>query len=533
MRFEFSRFLRDVERRVRRIKGLMLAATLLVYMSAAALAANLLLRFVFRGVPTGWGYVATAALLVAVPIAFVAGWSKRPSMSPMLLRLDDALGSDACISSLYEVRTHDTGGVFRDRLEASVAAAASSDWRRGLPVPKRTMGTLSAGILGVVMAAIVPLIPVSQPDVAASGTPQQSETSAAAQSSAFPDATHAADADDRDSSPSAMDPQEEMDISPRAPTEEHLSPTPDEELTLDSVLDDLTSLAEGRIQVDAPPTSEELMELAEAQEEARQALTEMLEELQQQMGGRPRPLTQQESRTMQDLASQTGNPEIEERTDELVDEPDPEQIGEKLQDLLEEMDPDAAPPETSPETDEEEGSGSGPSDTPQSTEISGDEEAGQRFLERTADELQEQADAETEGDGQPQEPSQPRDDSDAQDPQDEEGPDVRIAGEPDDLSQQGGSEGLGGLDEESADGEEVGFVREEAPSTVGEQGEFTDEFVTKGVPVEVGTASDGRATRIVDFEKMASIVRERGVPNEAVESVRKYFELITGAEGGS
>ncbi len=530
MRFDFAVFLYEVERRVRRIKGVSVASNLLLGAGLAALFVNLLLRFAFRAISPTWGYVAPAVLLVALPCAFVLGWSKRPVVTRTLLRLDDALGTHARISSLYEVVRADSAGLFRDRLETAVARDAA-DWRRALPIPKRTVRTLSAGALGLVLACSLPLIPLPPRDAVASALPQGSETSASeAFPSSLPEPTHPDGTSHADDSPTAMD--AELDVSPRQPTLETPPDGANEEVTLESVLDDLSSLSEGHAQVDAPPTTEELMELASAQEAARQALTEMLENLREQMGQNPRPLTQQESNTLQDLASQTGDPDIEERTDDLVDEPNPDQIGEKLQDLLEEADPNAEPPESSPESQENEGSSSGTSETPQSTEISGDEEAGQRFLERTADELQEQADAQSEGEGQPQAQSSPRDDNDAEDSEDENGQQVQLPGDPDDLSQQGGSDGLGGPNEEAPDGE-VGFVREEAPSTVGQEGEFLDEFVTKGVPVEVITTGGGTTVRIVDFERMASIVHERGLPEEALESVRKYFELITGLEGGS
>jgi len=531
MRFDFSAFLNAVENRVRRIEGTTLAAKLLLGSGVAALLVNLVLILAFRGVPSIWGYVVPAVVLVAVPVGYVIGWARRPAIPRVLLSLDDALGSHARISSLYEVLAADRDDVFRDRLQQAVTRD-TVNWKRGLRVPKRTLQTLSAGAVGLLVACALPLLPLPQPDVVASAIPSGIEASGSqAFPSALPGATHPEDSGSRDDTPAPIDP-DQLDISPRRPTTEMRSAEGNDELTLDSILDELSSLSEGQAQVDAAPTSDELMELAAAQEEARQALTEMLEELREQMGGSPRPLTQQESRTLQDMASQTGDPEIEERTDELVDEPNPDQVGEKLQDLLEELDPDAQPPETSPETDEDGDSGPGSSDAPQSTEISGDEEAGQRFLERTAEQLQEQADSETQGDSQPQGQMEPRDDSEADDENDEEGPDTRMAGEPDDLAQQGGSDGIGGIDEEPPAGE-VGFVREEAPSTVGQAGEFLDEFVTKGVPVELATTSDGVLSQRIDFDQMASIVRDRGLPEEALESVRRYFELITDPEGGS
>ena len=229
------------------------------------------------------------------------------------------------------------------------------------------------------------------------------------------------------------------------------------------------------------------------------------------------------------MASQTGDPAIEEQTNDLVDEPNPDQIGEKLQDLMEQLDPDSADPETSPESNQDKGDGS-EQNSPQSTEVSGDEAAAQQFLERTAEQLEEQANAEAEHGGEPQQPTSSQD---SEDPAQDGAEDVRVPGDPNDLAQTGGQDGLGVISGDDPQPGEVGFIREEPPSSVGKEGEFIDEFVTKGVPVEIGPSQDGVGTHVVDFERMDSILQDRDLPDEAVDSVRRYFELITQPEGGS
>ena len=62
---------------------------------------------------------------------------------------------------------------------------------------------------------------------------------------------------------------------------------------------------------------------------------------------------------------------------------------------------------------------------------------------------------------------------------------------------------------------------------------FINEFVTKGVPVVISPSETRTGTYIIDFERIESILHERGLPEEALDSVRRYFELITQSGGGS
>ncbi len=531
MRFDFSRFLLEVDHRFRRFRGLALACRLLFYASIACVAVSLGLRWLIPNPAFGLALLALVIPMSLAVAAFLLGWWKRPDLPHLLLQLDDQLDSGARISSLYEVLTRGHASIFRAQLECLVESI-STDWKRGITLPRRSFGFLSAGIAGVLVACGILIFPVSLP-MAVSSEPPQSETSATQMpisSMTGPSQEDTRITSDELSAPLEL--SEEAAFSQRDPTEELTQTQPNEELSLDSILDDLSTLSRGQAQVDAPPTSEELMDLAEAQEQARQALFEMLMDLRERMRNNPRPLTQRESQSLQDQAAQTGDPEIEQRTDDLVNEPNPDQIGEKLQDLMEKLDPDSADPETSPESSEQNGDGS-KQETPRSTEISGDEEAGQRFLERTAQQLKEQANAETEQDGaSPQQPSQ-QDEQDNQETSEDGSTDVRMAGDPDDLAQIGGEEGFGGISDDDPAPGEVGFIREDAPSTIGAEGEFVNEFVTKGVPVETAPSETREGTYVVDFERIESILHERGLPEEALDSVRRYFELITQPKGGS
>jgi len=94
----------------------------------------------------------------------------------------------------------------------------------------------------------------------------------------------------------------------------------------------------------------------------------------------------------------------------------------------------------------------------------------------------------------------------------------------------GGSDGPGGSSDED-DEREPGFIREEERAKIGSEGEFVSEFVTEGVPIELMPGSDGQEPSFrVSYEQIVSILRERGVPEGAIEIVRDYFNAIT--EGG-
>ncbi len=527
MPFDFSRFLLEIEHRFRRLRGLSLACRFLFYGSIGCIVCVLGLQWLIPGSNQGLQYLVLLIPFILTTAAFILGWWERPNLPHLLLHLDDKLDSGARISSLYEARVREQVSFFRDRLE-SLVESISTDWKRGIALQRRTLGFLSAGMVGVVVACIILVFPFSFPQAVSSESPEQSETSV----TQLPLASAPETSQDDTSTPpddiaAPIELSEEATASRTELAQELAQTGSNEELSLDSILDDLSSLSRGQAQVDVPTTSDELLEMAETQEQARQALSMMLQDLQQQMQNNPRLLTQQESRDLQDLASQTGDSEIEEKTDDLVDEPNPDHVGERLQDLLEEIDP-----ETSPEPTEESGDGSG-HESPRSTEVSGDDEAGQRFLERIADQLEEQANAETEQDEGHQRPANLQDEDDSQEPGQDGSTDVRLSGEPDDLSQVGGEDGLRGNTGDDPKPGEVGFIREEAPSTVGEEGEFIHELVTKGVPVEIAPSQDRTDTHYVDFERLDSILQERGLPDEALASIRRYFELITQPEGGS
>jgi len=528
MRFDFSRFLLEIEQRWRRFRGISFACQLLFYGSLVSIAAVVCLRWALPAMSRMQLLLSLVIPIALAVAAFIIGWWRHPHLPSLLLQLDDSLASGARISSLYEERLRGNDSFFRHRLE-SLVEALSADWKRGMKPRRRTVGFLSAGLSGILVASVLMVVPLPFQVAVPIESPLESESSVAIMPQSTPVDSTVSSATDGAAPP--LESREEISESSGNPQETR-SLDANEELSLESVLDDLSGFSRGQTQVDLPTTSEELLDLAQAQEDARQALSDMLEDLMEQMEGQPRPLTQQESQQLQELASQTGDPEVEEQTNDLVNNPDPNQMGEKLQDLMDEMDPDAEQPESAPDTNADTGDGSR-RDSPQSTEVSGDEEAGQKFLERTAERLEEQANAESQQEGESQQSLDSGSQDDSQDPSQDGPPQTRMSGDGEDVSQIGGDDGMGGPMGEGPEPGTVGFVHEDAPATVGEEGEFVDEFVTKGVPVEMAPSQSNESTRFVDFERMDSILEDRDLPDEAQASIRRYFELITQPEGGS
>ena len=530
MSFDFSRFLLEIESRARRLRGLSLACRLLFYGSLTSVLVVLSLRWLLPEQDQGYLFLALLIPLTLASGAFLLGWRKRPHLPHLLLTLDDELESGARISSLYEARLHGNESFFRQRLERLVETLAA-DWKRGIRLPRHTVGFLSAGLVGILIAVVFLLIPLPFPQASSMFAPERSEGSATRMPA--PTTSDITSSPPTDNAAVALETQERLPDSSAEPSTEHGQLSPNEELSLESVLDDLSDRSRGEPQmVDKPTTSEELRDLANAQEQAKQALSEMLQDLRDQMEGTPRPLTQQEAKGLQEVASETGDSDIEQMMDEIADEIDPADLSERMEDLIDELDSPSENPESASETNDDTEDGSR-RDSPQSTEISGNEEAGQKFLEQTAEKMEEQANAESQQEGQSQQPANSRSEDDAQNPEQDGNVQARMEGQADDLAQVGGEDGLGGTPGDEPDPETAGFVEEEAPSSIGEEGEFVDEFVTKGVPIEMTTSISGTTSHLVDFERMDSILQDRDLPDEAQASIRRYFELITQPEGGS
>ena len=144
MPFDYSRFLHALESRARKLRGLSVASHAMAIMSLAALGVMIAIRLLRIPFPY-WSLAAFVVPPLAVgAVGYAFGRSSRPRIPHLLLRIDDALGLNARLSSLYELRQRGGSSIFRQRIEAEVRDAAT-EWRTALPLGRRTILGGSAG----------------------------------------------------------------------------------------------------------------------------------------------------------------------------------------------------------------------------------------------------------------------------------------------------------------------------------------------------------------------------------------------------
>jgi len=303
---------------------------------------------------------------------------------------------------------------------------------------------------------------------------------------------------------------------------------PDRDQTLEDVMRDLSGMSPDEA-ILVPISPSEIEELARLQREAMRAIIQLLDDIRDRLESSPPSdppeLTEEELEALQRELDRGGlPPEVQEGLNELMNRPQPRSVEEIVEKLIEQF------------GDEQESEGKSSDDgeagLPQSTAVA----PNLQDIEDLLDELgqassNEEQGSEAGGPAGPDEDGGPSQNSDADG--------VPFAGDRpntdgedgiEDPDQVGGSDGPGG----SSDDEErkPGFIREEERAKIGSEGEFVSEFVTEGVPIELMPGSDGdEASFRVNYARIDSILRERGVPEGAIEIVRDYFNAIT--EGGS
>jgi|GEM_PF-1519566 len=534
MRFDFSRLLKDIASRYRRFRGLSLASRVLVYGGGLALALGIIVRLLLPKVPL-WAFsIAPFAALLASGIAFLVRWRQSLNLPTVLIRLDDALDTKARISSLYEVRERAEGGPIRDRLEALVAQA-TTNWEDGMPRPRGLSAYTWIGGLMILLSASLVILPLPALRTRAEAPLAQS-SNIDRSSTTIPSAIGQEDletaSETESGNPAPLLPADELNIVDDPGSETSNISPPEDDLNLNSVMQDLQEVGGSSSSLVRNPEGEGLSELSEAQQQALQTLTEMVEEILEQMRSEGRSsMSSNEAEALQSLAAETGDPDLEDLTDELANDSEAREDAEDaLQDLLNEIEEGENSGDDSGETME----GQSEAEQQDSTAVQGDEEAAERFLERTAQELEQQGAEDVELEGEQEQANPQSASSNPDEPSTEETSLTQVGENPEDDTMSGGAEGTPGEDTETGPEEEPQFVREEAPATIGAEGEFVNEFVTKGVPIETERATTGSGQmHRVDYARIDSILRQRGLPDEALDAVKRYFEAISQPEGGS
>ncbi len=521
MPFDYSRFLGVLEARARRLRGLSLASLGWAGTSAAVLAGMLAVRLLRIPLP----YWSLSALvlppLFAGAVAYAIGRSSQPRIPLLLLRVDDALGLKARLSSLYELRQRGGGSIFRQRIESEVRDAISG-WRSALPIARRTIVQGSAGVCCVALAfglAVVPLPSVSQSPLNLADTlstlaqdlrPDSTDGSAAPATEATAPMTLRTDGESREQSDTTA-----LEASDR------------NDATLDDIMRDLTGLSPNEA-VLVPVSPDEIEELAKLQGEATRAVRQLLERIRDRLEDSPptdsSELTPEELAALQREIDRGGlPPELEQGLNELMNRPESRSVEEIVEQLLDQFGDDAESESGSSEDEE--------SAPPQSTAVARSPQNIDELLEELGQASSDEGQGSDVGvSAGPNESGEPSQDTDGEQSAGDRSSIVGANGM-EDPSQVGGSEGPGGATDEEEQ-REPGFVREEEGAKIGSEGEFVNEFVTEGVPIELAPDSArGEPSFRVNYEQIASILRERGLPEGAIEIVRDYFNAIT--EGGS
>jgi len=519
MPFDFSRLLQSIAQRARWLHGLSVASIVLAAASIAALAAMIVVRALHIPVPF-W----TPITLVFLPAllgfaAYLFGRSAQPRLPDLLLLVDDRLGLKARFSSLYELRQRGGTSIFYCRIEDDVRNAV--DWQRALPLGRRTIlgGSTSACCIAAALSLALLPLPVriatpSDPIGYASATAPEREFDTAR--SLEPSAREAAGLP-------AAQPTIELDRS--AGTQ--IPGTPNTDHSLEDVMRDLSGMPTDE-SVIAPLSRDEIERLAAKQREARRALGELLDSIQDRLSGAPpgqQPyLTDHEREALQRELDREGlAPEMQQGINELLNPPQSRTVEEIVEQLVDQL----------ADGEESEGSdadGEGPA-APQTTAVAPSTQDIEELLEALGQSSSEEDGTDTielpAGAGEPGDASQSPDSELSQ----MDRPGLAGPGEEENSDQTGGTDGVGGMPglEEQQD---PGFIREQEQANVATHGHFVDEFITEGVPIESTSADDSdRLSLQVSYDRMLSILRERGLPDGAIDIVRDYFNAIT--EGGT
>jgi len=501
--FDLSRFLLRVERRARRIRAFRRAGPLLAGIAALAFLTQLLLHYAFR-LSLGQSAVlaAISVLLVLFLVSYLVFRAQKVRIPEMLLRIDHALGLDARLSSLYELRRRAGNRVFRAQIEKRLTGKLDA-WKRGLPLGKRAW--LGAAAFTVLLAAIFGFSHIPVPEAAESPTSQIATTPAGTVQQA------------EDAAPTGSSSvSEAVGTATSRETETPTSSPSREDVRLDNTLDQLGNL-------DTPDALagdtglEELGDLMARQQEAARALSEMIEEMREQMRQQQQQeLTQEQRQQLREQMNEGLAPETEQALRDLLSETDPD----TLQDLLDELAESLAagvPAEMPDDTPDEQ------SERP-SLEIALDNPEDWEAPQQSPAESSDQESADSQG--------SPEQGEGNVSPSGDDGADASQEGEtsPDLYGDSAGIEGNELEDLESED-QEANFTSEEPPFVIGDEGEFSD-FISKGVPIE--TLPEERDSSLLDsisFERIDSILGARGLSDDAVDAVREYFTRIT--QGGS
>ena len=494
--FRLSAVSREIERRARRFCGLRWASIGCVTGALLSLVAAGLCRL--EVLPLHWPSVSYVVVLLpasAGMLFYLFGFRRPTHLPRLLLKVDHSLQTGEKLSSLYELRQRGGRNVFRDRIERNLERQAFP-WRKGLSFNWRRSSSFALG--GAVLTALALLIIF----------PSTSSSSPPGAFSAPPSEAGDAYSPTSSSSPSQIRPGETA----APPT----SSSQAQELPIQRLEDPLSEIwntpaSEGSLleeEADLSGLMEEQRRLSEQLSELLSQIQERLEQQKQEQG--EGGLTQAERQAIMALLPQIGQSDIQEALESLLEETDPEALEEYLE-QAQNLAQGLTPPEELAE------------DTERGDDSSPRESEGEPEEQTFSWEMVEQQEEESGGES----PETSLNDPEQGPAGGEEEEEWRLGNEED---QSGGTGTEEREDQETTREELPDFVQEELTGTVGSQGRFQD-FITKGVPLEADPGTAEAATSFfVDYEMLRAILEGRAIPQDAHDTIRDYFQLITQGE---
>jgi len=251
-----------------------------------------------------------------------------------------------------------------------------------------------------------------------------------------------------------------------------------------------------------------LGELIEEQRQRARALEELLSRLEERLRqGQQAGLTEDERRTLRQMLPSVTDPQLRQTLENLVEETDPEALQEQVGQALR-LTRAIARSQDDQSAQQQEKIRPTPEDVRQSESALDWSPPEAPEEETTADGVETPRNAGEDGDVGASEQGQPG------------------RGE-EDIDSRGGTSGVPGDTVPSE--QQPGFVSTDLAARVGSTGEF-DEFLTKGVPLELDVAQGGQGLYSVNYETLRAILEGRLIPPETRDVVKRYFNAIT--QGG-
>lgn len=469
---DFGVILGHLERRARQLRALSWGGTMLFVGGASVVAAAWVLRALSCALPRPW-LIALGAPCLLAAAGYALGRLRSVHLPTVLLRADVALDLDARLSTLYEIRDRPLKATFANRIAAGLPSAPPN-WRRAFPVRPRVVISLMAGVALAAAAIVLGDVPIR--DEADGGLSTESVADGGAVVDSAPSAAWAGD-------PMGQEPD------PDGAGEVSGASFPSA-IALADILAEIRPRNSGETGSVNGPDLEDLLPRVRS----RTSLEEVLREIHGRLAPEGGLLSASEVEALEAFRNMASGL-LADALERILDEAGREASLALIANLL--ADEDLRRQSRDLFLDSEEGAPlehmEGSDNEKESSAVAGDS---QPALSGMAPNVQPVG-------GETAEPS----------------PDGQIPAFP--------------LFEGSAQYEgDVVVVGAAFPSTIGDEGAYTY-YMTKGVPIEplaTSDESDG-VNWSFSYEKVDSIVSGRALPSDVLDTVRAYFDRISG--GGS